>query len=107
MILSSLALEVMDKEPTIIEWFLASLVLGLVGVLTCRRFPRAVFILLPIYLLLGWSCTDDMRDPYVGGSIRIEAGAKYFVFAYSAMVIAIATPLVGYFLSPRRRESKR
>jgi hypothetical protein len=60
MILSSLAFEVMDKEPSIVEWFLASLVLGLVGVLTCRRFPRALFILFPIYLFL-----EHLTKPHV------------------------------------------
>ena len=107
MIICTLVLEVMDKEPGIVSWCLASLILVLVGLFTCRRFPRAVFILVPIYIFLGWSSTTDTRDRYVGEAIRLESGAKYFVFAYLAVLIANAAPFVGYFLSQRRGESKR
>jgi hypothetical protein len=107
MIICTLVLEVMDKEPGIVSWCLASFILGLVGLLTCRRFPRAVFILVPIYVFLGWSSTTDMRDPYVGEAIRLESGAKYFVFAYLAVLIVNAAPFVGYFLSQQRGEPKR
>lgn len=99
-------LEVMDKEPGLLWWLAWSAVLGLAGFWLCRLFPRATFLVLPVYLFLGWVSTSEMRDPYVGPAIREEAGISYFVVAYLAALTCVAAPVAGYLVARRSRESR-
>src|SRR5512142_806 len=75
-------LEVMDKEVTVREaWLLAGLCTG-VGHLISRRWRWLVAVPLLVLLDSVWRIASELRDPFVGAAIRLEAGSEYPLFVY-------------------------
>ena len=97
--------EVMDKEPGILGFWVAALVLGGIGyVLARRRWWWAVPIL--ALLALGFVGTwGEWTDPYVGPAIANEAGRFYPYHLSASTVFAAGLTLFG--MTRPRREAQR
>jgi hypothetical protein len=80
--------EVMDKEPSLIQnWIVSILWLALVVV--------------AIALMLAWAQISELRDPFVAPSIVREAGYSYLIQSYLTSAIAILFPSVGAIMKWR------
>jgi len=98
--------EVMDKEPSLVQIWIESLVVGIGGLILSRyRYWLAVFFL-EVALIMAWLQISELRDPFVGPDIVREAGHGYVVQSYVAMVIAVILPTVGAIVGWRRTRTR-
>ena len=97
LLLALALLEVMDKEPGIISFWLSALVLGGAGFLLARRrWWYAVPILAS--LALGFVATwGEWTDPFVGPAIASEAGASYPYHLIASTLLAAVLTVAGMF----------
>ena len=98
-------LEVMDKEPALLQVWLTFLIIGVGGFCLGRYRRWLLFIVMPIALSLAWVHFSELHDPFVGHHVLREAGRHYFTQSYVAMVFAIALPLLSLF--PRLHSFKK
>jgi hypothetical protein len=98
-----LLLEVMDKESPL--WFVLVLFggLGILGLLLSRKRPILAAPIMVLAMIAGVRQLIELNDPYVGSSIRSEAGLSYVILSYAAMAVALILPLLGAFLGRRAR----
>ncbi len=101
-LMNALFLEVMDKESSLVQIWLESLVLGIGGFLLSRYRHWLVLVPLPIALLVAWLQISELRDPVVGPQILREAGHGYVVQSYIAVAIAVVLPPIGAILGWKR-----
>ena len=90
-----LLLEVMDKEPSIIGFWVGALVLGGVGFFLARRrrgWALPIFALLAVFFAGTWM---EWRDPFVGPAIAREAGPRYPYHLIASTLLAAALTLAG------------
>lgn len=94
-------IEVMDKEPGILGFWLGALVLGSVGFMLARRrwwWAVPVVVLIVIGFLGTWA---EWTDPFVGPAIAKEAGTSYPTHLIASTVLACGVIVLG-MLRPRR-----
>lgn len=87
--------EVMDKEPSLLQIWVVSLVLGIGGFVLARYKYWLPLVVLAFALILAWSQLFELRDPFVGPAIVREAGYSYVVQSYLAIAIALSLPVIG------------
>ncbi len=100
---SAIFFEVMDKEPSLIQIWLLSLVIGVGGFFLVRYRYWLLAVVLAIASVLAWSQPSELRDPLVGPVIIREAGYSYVVQSYVAIAIALSLPLIGAIVKWKRR----
>ena len=89
------ALEVMDKEWSLVLVWAVCLGLGIAGFLAARYRPWLVIPALVFAALLGFGQIAELRDPIIGPEILAEAGRAYVLQSYLAFGLALALPLLG------------
>ena len=96
-------LEVMDKELPV--WFLLLLFvgLGLLGLLSSRRWPLAGIFVAVLVFASGVRQAMELNDPSVGPALRNEGGLGYVIVSYASIAFGIILPLVGVWLSRKKR----
>ncbi len=87
--------EVMDKEPSLqLNW-----AWGLCGAVACLLTalykPILLFVVAPLPLFYFYTLIDEIRDPYVGPAIFIEAGQFYINSAYGLALLILTSMLAG------------
>ena len=102
MVASTFLLEVMDKEPTIIQVWTQFLLLGIIGFAICRMRFQALYVVIPVIALLAYFWYSELIDPQVGQDFRTEAGYGYVYQSYIAITFAIAAPSIGAFIKWKR-----
>ena len=95
-----LVLEVMDKEPTLLAIWAASLVLGLLGFAAVRFRRWLVLPVLAVIAFVAWSQLGELADPFVGPAIIQEAGRGYLIQSCAAVALAVIISVLG--LVPKR-----
>jgi hypothetical protein len=95
--------EVMDKEPSLVQIWVISLVLGVGGFFLAKYRYWLLAVVLCIAALLAWSHLSELRDRTVGPAIIQEAEYNYVVQSYVAITIAFLLPLVGAVMKWKRR----
>lgn len=95
--------EVMDKEPSLVQIWLLSLVIGVGGFFLARYRYWLLAVVLAVAAVLAWSQLSELRDPLVGPAIVREAGYSYVVQSYVAIAIALMLPLIGAIVKWKRR----
>ena len=96
-------IEVMDKELSLVQIWVGSLVLGVGGFFLAKYRYWLMALVLVIAAVLGWSQLSELRDPNVGPAIIQEAGHSYVVQSYVAMAIALVLPLIGAMVKWKRQ----
>jgi hypothetical protein len=94
-------LEVMDKEPGILGFWISAIVLGGLGFSLARRrwwWAAPIIILIVIGFLGTW---DEWTDPFVGPAIAREAGRSYPFHLIASTSLACAVIILG-MIRPRR-----
>src|SRR6266487_308181 len=103
MYVSVIFFEVMDKEPSLVQIWLLSLVLGLGGFFLTKHRYWSLPVVLTIAMVLAWFQLSELRDPLVGPVIIREAGYSYVVQSYIAIALALMLPLIGAVVKWKRR----
>jgi TctA family transporter len=98
----SVIFEVMDKEPSLVQIWVLSLVLGVGGFFLAKYKYWLLPVVLAIALALVWSQLSELRDPLVAPVIIREAGYSYVVQSYVALAIALMLPLIGAVVKWKR-----
>ena len=98
----AMILEVMDKEPSLLQIWTLCLVVGVGGFLLSRFRYWLILIVLPVALILAWGQLSELHDPFIGPDILREAGYSYVAQSYVAMAIAVILPSVGALLRWKR-----
>ena len=101
---SVLVLEVMDKEWPLWLVLTGFLGLGLVGLLSCRKWPMMAVVILPLIVLGRARQFTELNDPYVGEAIRHESGIRYVVVSYLAVGTSMILLVVGTLQGWARRK---
>ena len=94
-------LEVMDKESSILSFWVSAFVVGGVGFLLARR---RWWWVLPVLALLAFSFIGtwmEWTDPFVGPAIAREAGPRYPVHLIASTVVAAGLTLAGLIRAKR------
>jgi hypothetical protein len=94
-------LEVMDKEPGILGFWLSAIVLGAIGFAAARRrwwWSLPILALLAVGFVATWS---EWTDPFVGPAIAHEAGRFYPYHLVVSTVLATTFTVAGMIL-PRK-----
>ena len=94
-------LEVMDKEPPLVEILAPLALAGVAAYLLCLWKPKAWVIALPCCFLIAVIMTDEVLDKFVGPAIRAEDPVYWYVSILTALACCLA-PLLGSIMSPRR-----
>ena len=89
------ALEVMDKEPTLLAIWGAAVVLGLAGFAAVRIRRWLVIPALALVAIVAWSWLGELVDPAVGPAIIQEAGRGYLIQACAAVALAVILVVLG------------
>jgi hypothetical protein len=99
--------EVMDKEPTVLwNWAWATLA-GISAIAAWHwRWWAGVPVTLLGFLSL-WVVHLELRDPFVGSDIRIEAGASYVTQFYAGGLIWLLLNAIGVFIWINKRRTQR
>ena len=97
--------EVMDKEPSLVEIWITTLILGVGGFFLVKYRYWFLPVVLAIATLLAWAHHSELRDPSVGPDIIREAGYNYVVHSYLAMAITLLLPIIGAIVKWKRRTS--
>lgn len=99
--------EVMDKEPTALwNWAWAALA-GISAIAAWHwRWWAGVPVTLLGFLSL-WIVHLELRDPFVGPDIRIEAGASYVTQFYVGGVIWLVLNVFGVFVWINKKRTQR
>ena len=103
-------LEVMDKEPTLPEMWIAAAIFGGIGFWSARRWVWPGPLFLAWNLLWLASTHYELTDRFLGPDIREEAGYGYVVQSYAlaiASVVATATGLAWGIARWWRRRGER
>lgn len=100
---SVILFEVMDKEPSLVQVWVVSLVLGVGGFFLAKYRYWLMAIVLVIAALLAWSQLSELSDPQVAPVIIHEAGYSYVVQSYFAIAIALVLPFIGGVVKWKRR----
>jgi hypothetical protein len=99
--------EVMDKEPTALwNWVWATLA----GISAIAAWYWRWWARVPVTLFgfLGlWVVHLELRDPFVGSAIRIEAGASYVTQFYAGGMIWLILNTIGVFVWINKRRTQR
>jgi hypothetical protein len=88
-------LEVMDKEPGIIGFWIGAIVLGALGFQLARRrwwWALPVLALLSVSVSATWG---EWTDPWVGPAIAAEAGRWYPYHLFASAALATGLTIVG------------
>lgn len=94
--------EVMDKEASLLEVWVSSLLLGLGGLLLSRYKWWLVLSVIAVALVLALAQISELHDPFVGPAIVREAGYSYVLQSYLAAAISIVLPSIGLVMRLRR-----
>jgi hypothetical protein len=92
----------MDKEPSLFQVWVVSLILGVGGFFLARHRYWLSLFALAIALLLTWVHISELHDSAVGPDIVREAGYSYVVQSYIAIAIALMLPLIGAIMKWKR-----
>ncbi len=101
---ATFAFEVMDKEWPLWLVLAGFFGAGVIGMLLCRKWPLVAILFLPPVLFYGIGQLLELNDPYVGGAIRQEAGARYVVLSYLAFGSSVILLVVGTLQGWARRK---
>ncbi|NUO64725.1 MAG: hypothetical protein HOQ11_02570 [Gemmatimonadaceae bacterium] len=88
-------LEVMDKEPGVIAFWVSAGVLGIIGYLLARRrwwWALPVLILLAVSSAAAWG---EWTDSQVGPAIALEAGRFYGSHLLASTILAAGLTIAG------------
>ncbi len=101
---SRFLLEVMDKEPTLLETCLLFGAVGSVGFVVGRwkRWLSLLPFALSVVFALG--LYEELSDPYVGEAILREAGWHYVLISYVAMGFGVIVPVMGFIAGTQRHK---
>ncbi len=100
------AAEVMDKEPTLTNIWLWTVVGALVALIGCSWRIWVAIISLPLVLLLPGGTILELWDPSVGKDIIEEAGKGYAANVYAAALVVVCAHMIGITLRVRRKRRK-
>jgi hypothetical protein len=98
--------EVMDKEPTLTNIWLWTVVGALVALIGCSWRIWIAIISLPLALLLPGGIILDLWDSSVGKNIILEAGKGYAASVYTAALVVVCAHVVGITLRVKRKRRK-
>jgi hypothetical protein len=99
--------EVMDKEPTAL-WNRARATLS--GISAIGAWYWRLWAGVPVTLLgfLGLGVIHlELRDPFVGSAIQIEAGVSYVTHFYAGGMIWLILNTIGVFVWINKRRTQR
>jgi CHASE2 domain-containing sensor protein len=94
--------EVMDKEPSLLMIWIASLLLGIGGLFLSRFKWWLGLIVIGVALVSALAQIQELHDPFVGPVIVREAGYGYVLQSYLASAIAVLMPSIGLVLRWKR-----
>jgi hypothetical protein len=92
----NVALEVMDKEPSLGAIWLTFLLLGALGYLGSKNLPWLVAPALVAIAVATWVLLQDLLDPFVGPAMIVEAGWGYVILSGVAALAAAVMTIAGY-----------
>jgi hypothetical protein len=95
LLLALALLEVMDKEPGVLGFYVTAAVLGGIGFFLARRRWWYAVSVLALLAISFWATWGEWTDPYVGPAIATKAGAWYPYHLIASMVLAVALTLAG------------
>jgi hypothetical protein len=101
----SLLGEVVDKQRTIPEIVLACMIIGAMGFIICRKWPRSVLGFLACVGFLAYLQISDIHEPAISQAILAELGFSYFFWVYFGIAVSLAGPLAGFILSKRGQKA--
>ena len=96
--------EVMDKEPSLLMIWSASLLLGVGGLFLSRLRWWLGLIVIGVALVFALAQIQELHDPFVGPAIVREAGYGYVLQSYIASAIAVLLPTTGLLLRWKRSQ---
>ena len=97
--------EVMDKELSVPQIWLFSLVSAVVGFIVCRFRPPLGIVTLAIAGIFLCGVLSEVFDPSIGPSIQREFGPGYLFHTCAAAGVVVLSHALGIFLN--RRKYKR
>lgn len=100
------AAEVMDKEPTLTNIWLWTVVGALAALIGCSWRIWIAIISLPLALLLPGATILELWDSSVGKDIIREAGKGYAVSVFTAALVVVCAHVVGITLRVQRKRRK-
>ena len=102
MSLSTLAFEVMDKEPSLIAIIVTYSVFGATGFALSRRKWWWGLSVLPLIVVFGWTDIAELHDRFVGPDIVREAGYLH-VIVWCVFIVGSAAIVVLGAMRQRKR----
>ena len=102
----ALLLEVMDKEPSLVQIWIECIVLGIGGLFLSRYRYWLAIAVLTLVLILAWLQISELRDPFVGRDIVREAGRGYVAQSYLALAVAVMLTTVGAIIGWHRTRKR-
>ena len=85
----------MDKEPSLTTIWLIGVVGSVICFFASRFKPKALFITVPLSLLIFWAAFWEIQDPFVGQAIKEEAGTFYVSSVYILPFIIVVSSILG------------
>lgn len=90
--------EVMDKEPSLLTIWIATLLLGIGGLFLSRIRWWLGLIVVAVAFVFALALLQELQDPNVHHAIVRAAGNSYILQSYVALVIAVLLPSIGLVL---------
>ena len=99
--------EVMDKEPTAL-WNWAWATLSGISAIAAWYWRLGAGVSVTLLGFLGLAAIHlELRDPFVGSAIQIEAGASYVTQFYAGEMIWLILNTIGVFVWINKRRTQR
>lgn len=96
-------LEVMDKEPSLIELWVWTTCWSVLGLLACCYRPWLGIFTFLLGQWIPYGTVLEVKDLHIGPNILIESGQSYVNQVYLAFWCVILAHLIGLLLYLRRR----
>ena len=98
---ANVSAEVMDKQPSATENWIWSAAGGLVAIAAWRWRSWAGLVVTPLALMRLLAVYLDLRDPFIGPAMRLEAGDGYVTQFYLAAALAVALNILAVSIGVR------
>ncbi len=98
------AVEVMDKEPSLVFIWGLALGIGWAAFATAREWRRGWVVCVPVLFLATLPMINEQYDPVIGPMMWSEAGLSYRLLSHLAIVVMWSLALGGWLARRRARD---